>query len=194
MNSSDTHRHYAVNTSLLELRQRLAAVARLASQAHDDNADNAAVAAVIRDVERLVLAAQDRVDAAIDGCRDGDGMAPVRILSPMTDAVRRLVADGSGVSVRSVAAAMGLSSRQLSRKAKAATGCGALRLVMRIRMEQARRMLLDDPELPIGEVGYRCGFDDPSNFTRAFRRHYGQSPSAQRTSLGLSAENTEIEL
>lgn len=194
MNSSDTHRHYAVNASLLELRQRLAAVARLASQAHDDNADNAAVAAVIRDVERLVLAAQDRVAAAIDGCRDGDGMAPVRILSLMTDAVRRLVADGSGVSVRSVAAAMGLSSRQLSRKAKAATGCNALQLLMRIRMEQARRMLLDDPELPIGEVGYRCGFDDPSNFTRAFRRHYGQSPSAQRTSLGISAENTEIEL
>ncbi len=192
MNSPDTHRRYAVNASLLELRQRLAAVAQLALKAHDDNADNAAVAAVIRDVERLVLAAHDRVDAAIDGSRDGDGMAPVRIISSMADAVRRLVADGSGVSVHSVAAAMGLSSRQLSRKTKAATGCGALRLVMRIRMEQARRMLLDDPELPIGEVGYRCGFDDPSNFTRAFRRHYGQSPSAQRTSLGRSAENSEI--
>lgn len=194
MNSHTTHCHYAVHASLLELRQRLAAVVQLALQAHDDNADNATVVAVIRDVEHLVFTALDKVDAVVDGSRDADGMAPVRILSAMADAVHRLVADGCGVSVCSVAAAMGLSSRQLSRKAKAATGCSALRLVMRIRMEHARRMLLDEPELPIGEVGYRCGFDDPSNFTRAFRRHFGQSPSAQRASLGRCAENTEIEL
>ncbi len=190
MNRPDTHGHYV---ALLELRQRLAAVALLASQMQADNKDKVPVAAALRDVERLVLTAQAKVDGALEGGHR-DGVAPVRILSSMADAVRRLVADGSGVNVGSVAAAMGLSSRQLSRKAKAATGFGASQLVMHIRMEQARRMLLDDPELPIGEVGYRCGFDDPSNFARAFRHYCGQSPSAQRASLGRCAENTKTEL
>jgi AraC-like DNA-binding protein len=34
----------------------------------------------------------------------------------------------------------------------------------------------------VGEVAYLLGFSDPANFTRAFRRWTGQSPSEFRAS------------
>ena len=42
--------------------------------------------------------------------------------------------------------------------------------------------------MPIGEVSYLLGFAEPSNFTRAFKRWTGQSPSEFR-SRGVSPGN-----
>ena len=39
---------------------------------------------------------------------------------------------------------------------------------------------LDDPAISIGEIAYLVGFSDISNFTRAFKRWTGVSPSSHR--------------
>ena len=49
--------------------------------------------------------------------------------------------------------------------------------LMRLRMEKAKDLLDKHPELNIQEVGLRCGFEDKSNFTRAFKNRYGVTPS-----------------
>lgn len=49
--------------------------------------------------------------------------------------------------------------------------------IIRQRMEKARRLLTEHPEMKIQDVGMMCGFDDKSNFTRAFRNTFGMTPS-----------------
>ena len=46
-------------------------------------------------------------------------------------------------------------------------------------MQEARR-LLAYTLMDVAEVGYRLGYEDPSYFSRAFRRETGLSPSAFR--------------
>jgi AraC-like DNA-binding protein len=41
-------------------------------------------------------------------------------------------------------------------------------------------MLSNNPEMMITEIAYKCGFEDATSFSRAFRRLYGMSPSMYR--------------
>ena len=50
----------------------------------------------------------------------------------------------------------------------------------RLRIEDARKELLEHPHLPVSEVGYRVGFSDRSNFIHQFTRLTGQTPRAYR--------------
>ncbi len=46
----------------------------------------------------------------------------------------------------------------------------------RLRLEEAARLLLQ-PELPVKDIAWRCGFADTSHLSHAFHRHFGCSPS-----------------
>lgn len=53
------------------------------------------------------------------------------------------------------------------------------------RLEKARELLLDSLQqhLSIAEVCYRCGFKQPTHFSRIFRSRFGQTPCSFRKSL-----------
>ena len=57
-----------------------------------------------------------------------------------------------------------------------------------IPVDPGARELLAGTALPIAEIAEQCGFPDASNFSRAFRRRYGVSPSSLRATPG---ENNE---
>jgi len=50
------------------------------------------------------------------------------------------------------------------------------------RIEQAA-YLLDSTDLPVTEVGNRCGFWESSYFTKVFRKYKGTTPAAYRRNL-----------
>jgi AraC-like DNA-binding protein len=83
-------------------------------------------------------------------------------------------------SIETLASEMCVSRASLNRKVKQITGITAQQYVMRIRMEYARQMLLHSPEVSITEISCRCGFDDSTSFSRAFRRAFGVSPTQYR--------------
>ena len=88
------------------------------------------------------------------------------------------------VTVTQIADKMCMSPKTLNRRVKYLTGEGAKRYMMRIQLEQARIMLLQDLDVPIVEVGNCCGFEDHSSFTRTFTQNVGMSPSDYRTTHG----------
>lgn len=49
----------------------------------------------------------------------------------------------------------------------------------RVRIEKAAGLLLCD-ESTISEIAFACGFNDPSSFSRAFRRHFGMTAKEYR--------------
>jgi len=45
--------------------------------------------------------------------------------------------------------------------------------IFRIRIEKAAQLLKDNRNITISDVSYRCGFNNASTFSRAFRKHFG---------------------
>jgi AraC-like DNA-binding protein len=56
-------------------------------------------------------------------------------------------------------------------------GTSVFAYLRRIRMEQARRLLLER-HLNVSEIALRVGYQNPSKFAAAFRRQFGMSPSS----------------
>ena len=83
------------------------------------------------------------------------------------------------LSLAQLAAAGGLSPSQLVRTFRGATGQPPHRYLRALRIEKARE-LLEQTELPVTEIGLRCGFEQPSHFATAFRTTTGLSPRAWR--------------
>ncbi len=95
-------------------------------------------------------------------------------------------------SLRAVPRRVGLSPGAFGRLFRRETGGPVSALVLTVRMQRAEE-LLGDPAFSMKEIAARTGYAHPPNFTRAFRRHSGLSPTAFRKArwaqrLGAGAE------
>lgn len=77
-----------------------------------------------------------------------------------------------------VAAALCMSSSTL--QARLAQRGSSFNDLLNATREDLARTYLSQPALSVTEIAYRLGFTDLSNFTRAFKRWTGQSPSEYR--------------
>ncbi|MEX6502713.1 helix-turn-helix domain-containing protein [Pseudomonas zhanjiangensis] len=86
-----------------------------------------------------------------------------------------------------------MSPFRFSRLFKQTYGVGFLEYVQRKRMEEAEA-LLNNSEMPITTIAYQVGFQDPSYFARAFKQHFGCSPSDYRREQPGTAPQPERSL
>jgi AraC-like DNA-binding protein len=77
------------------------------------------------------------------------------------------------------ARATGLSRRQFTELFRKITGTTWHKHVEFLRLEHAQKLLLESETTTLA-VAFECGFENPSNFHRAFKRALGCSPSAFR--------------
>ena len=84
--------------------------------------------------------------------------------------------------VRRYAAALGVTPDHLSRRCRVATGLSAFDLAEERLIVEARRMLAYT-HVPVAEIGYGLGFDDPGYFSRVFAKRVGQSPLTYRVAV-----------
>ncbi|MDG0809843.1 helix-turn-helix domain-containing protein [Cohnella rhizosphaerae] len=68
-----------------------------------------------------------------------------------------------------------------SRLFKERTGLTFTAYLIKVRMEEARK-LLQDPTLRINEVSDRVGYGNLYHFSRAFKNYFGMSPKEYRRS------------
>ncbi|WP_280139384.1 helix-turn-helix transcriptional regulator [Microvirga massiliensis] len=73
---------------------------------------------------------------------------------------------------------MKMHRRTLTRHLKD-SGMGYRAIANEVRFEIARQ-LLEDTEVPLGQIAAALGYSEASAFTRAFRRWSGQTPTAWR--------------
>src|SRR5215471_1967970 len=78
-----------------------------------------------------------------------------------------------------VALLCNMSPSRFCREFKAAFQVTFVEYLASYRMEQAKR-LLANPSMPVADVAAAVGFNDPSYFTRVFRKQEGVSPSEYR--------------
>ena len=56
----------------------------------------------------------------------------------------------------------------------------------RLRLEDAKRMLAENPFLPPADAARICGFSNRSNFSRQFLAYTGQTPAEWQKKAGMS--------
>jgi AraC family transcriptional activator of tynA and feaB len=86
----------------------------------------------------------------------------------------------SSLAVDDIARANAVSNRYLHALFEG-TGETCREFLMRRRRELAYQLLLSPAEVSVTEVAHRCGFDNPSSFSRTFRAAYGMSPREARS-------------
>jgi AraC-like DNA-binding protein len=86
------------------------------------------------------------------------------------------------ISLADVARAVHVSTFYFCKIFKRATGLSFVEYRNRLRIESAKKMLLN-PNLTVSEVAYNVGFQSLTQFNRLFRRVVGNSPTRFRSRL-----------
>ena len=82
------------------------------------------------------------------------------------------------ITVAGIAGELNLDRRYLARLFKSHTGCTIQEFLIRVRLEAAAGYLRQG--LSVTEAAALSGYEDVSNFSKMFKRHYGISPAAYR--------------
>lgn len=82
-------------------------------------------------------------------------------------------------SLELAAERVNLSSSYLSKIFKDKSGVGFSDYLLKVRMEQARKML-ENIQYKSYDIAYYLGYDNPKNFSRAFKAYFSLSPTEYR--------------
>lgn len=104
-------------------------------------------------------------------------------LSRITQAVRWIREHyARAFRVEDVADICGMSPSAFYRNFQAATAMSPIQFQKQMRLQEARLLLAASPN-DVAGVGYRVGYDSPSQFSREYRRQFGASPSQDALQL-----------
>ncbi|WP_118132991.1 AraC family transcriptional regulator [Oceanicella sp. SM1341] len=78
------------------------------------------------------------------------------------------------VPVRDMAGCAGMSLASFNRHFRAATGLSPVQYQKRLRLQQARRLILAGSE--VARAGYAVGYASASQFSREYQREFGNAP------------------
>ena len=99
-----------------------------------------------------------------------------QLLEQLSQALQENMALGK-VDIKTLANQLSISTCQLNRRVKEATGHTTSDYVLSARLAVAKRLLAQFPEITIFETAQRCGFADTAHFSHAFKRKEGLSPT-----------------
>jgi AraC-like DNA-binding protein len=173
---------------------------------------------VVSRAEQPLLDAVVRLLLLLDSPRDLGVLAPL-VLREIT---YRLLVGEQGLRLRQIAAENGLTRRVatairwlkhnfaqplriealarevrmspsgLHHQFKAVTAMSPLQYQKRLRLQEARRLMLSEA-LDAASAGFRVGYESPSQFSREYRRLFGQPPQRDMALLRTATRNGQGE-
>jgi AraC-like DNA-binding protein len=125
---------------------------------------------------RLLLA-----EYSASGESRADGTSGKR--SPIEEQVERTirwltVQYSQPISIEDMSRSLGYNRTYLSKMFKQYTGMTPMHFLLKIRMERAKRLLLEP--LTVEQVAASVGYTDPLYFSKQFKKWYGRSPTEYR--------------
>ncbi|MFW8593920.1 GlxA family transcriptional regulator [Cribrihabitans neustonicus] len=81
--------------------------------------------------------------------------------------------------IAAIARAAGRSQKELEARMRTELGATPQAVYRRLRLIEARRLVLET-RLGVAEIALRCGYEDPSALTRAFRAEFATTPRQLR--------------
>lgn len=122
-----------------------------------------------------------------DHIRTGAGahrVGPVRALAdPVVSSVLAIFHSdpASAWNLATVAKRVGASRSVVAERFKSTLEVSPMDYLTQVRMDRALE-LLESRELSVSEIAIRVGYDSSAGFSRAFRRHFGRTPTSVRRS------------
>ena len=87
--------------------------------------------------------------------------------------------ENGNLSVKQIATAMKMSRSSLFDKCHQIMGATPLDILRNMRFQKAKELILSG-NYSLAQVAFMCGFNDPHYFSKAFKQHFGESPSQFR--------------
>ena len=101
----------------------------------------------------------------------------LRFLTKITDTIYLQLNRQKEINVSLLASNMCMSNSQFYRKVVALTGYTPAAYIQRIKIKKAKTLLEGDADLSFSDIADQCGFNNYSNFVRAFKNVCGITPS-----------------
>ncbi len=98
----------------------------------------------------------------------------------------------NAITVEDMAAVMAMSARNFSRQFRGSLGQTPAKMVEKLRLEEARR-LLQDSCLSVAQVARASGFQSAERMRRTFVRHLGRAPQSFRSQANSSVTHQLIQ-
>lgn len=155
------------------IRASFLSLADNASRLDGEEADRA-----VTDLAQLVLLARGSVRRNLPESREA-------VRAGHLTAARRIIARNlhrQDLDVESLAKMLVVSVRQVHAMFEP-TGTTCHRTITAMRVDEARRLLLQTPERPVTDIAFACGFDSMATFYRAFRKAEEATPGDYRQAL-----------
>lgn len=115
-----------------------------------------------------------------------DKEAPVAYYDQIIREVKSYIENNyRDASQNEAAVLVGMSSGYLSKIFKEKSGQGFMEYLTEVRMQKACE-LLNNIQYKSYDVAYYVGYDNPKNFSRAFKAYYGMTPKEYRSRKGIS--------
>lgn len=92
------------------------------------------------------------------------------------NAINELILSGQ-IDANHVAERLGMSLFQFRQRLTALTDETPQAFIQNVRMRRARHLLDNHPEMNISEIATLCAYNDTPNFTRAFKKTFGLTPT-----------------
>lgn len=155
----------------------------------------------------------DLLDAVARLVRIAETPAEARVLAPLVikEIIYRLLAGGQGarlahllvasdtrriskaighlrehfdeqLKMEEIARELGMSVSGFHHHFKSVTSMSPLQFQKHLRLQEARRLMLGE-DMDAASAGFRVGYDDPSHFSREYKKHFGAPPHGDIASL-----------
>lgn len=138
---------------------------------------------------RMLIDKRHNLQKAYQNRKEDTALPEDDFTDPILKKVQHLILDNLSdeqVGINQICKKLHISRSQLHNKITALTGFSTSIYLRKIRLTEAKKMLRN-PNLQIAEVAYKCGFKDPSYFTRVFKKEFGESPTALQARLTKGA-------
>lgn len=88
--------------------------------------------------------------------------------------------DNPDFDMNVLAAKLGMGRSKMFSRLKEVVGLTPNEFTLKLKLEEALRMLQENPQYNISEISYKLGFTSPRYFSRCFKSFYGVSPQNYR--------------
>lgn len=94
-------------------------------------------------------------------------------------------------SIERLSAEVGMSPSSLHEHFRAVTAMTPLQFQKQLRLQEARSLMLVD-DIDVATAAFHVGYESPSQFSREYRRHFGEPPARDIARLRASTDAGDI--
>ena len=91
------------------------------------------------------------------------------------------------LKMEEIARELGMSVSGFHHHFKSVTSMSPLQFQKHLRLQEARRLMLGE-DMDAASAGFRVGYEDPSHFSREYKRHFGAPPQGDIANLRSGLE------